>query len=144
MPTDDDERELVRETQERLDDWLYEARSEAYAECFGGEDPLLTDEQVADLDRIDSESSRGEGDGVWGTDRYGVVTTDVPGVVEPRVVCVYHPTIPDEAYHGERSLPESTRREYNDALWKYAERVAEALQDRLEEFLAERGFESEE
>lgn len=142
MPAFDDERALVRAAQQRLDDWLFEARSEAYEEFFGGDEPVLTDAELAELDRIDSELSRGEGDGLWGEDRYGVVSSDVLGEAEPRVVCIYHPEIPGESYQGTGSLRESTREEYNDVLWAYAERVAEALQDRLEVFAEEQAFSS--
>lgn len=144
MSVIDGERELVQAARERLDEWLFEARDEAYADVFEEPDAALSDAELRELDRIDSALSRRDGDGLWGADRYGVVPGEPFGDDRPRVVPVYHPEIPDDAYPGEDSLAESTREEFNDVLWQYCERVAAALQDRLDEFAAADDASSEE
>jgi hypothetical protein len=128
-------REDVRRARERLDSWTFDARDRAYSELFEGPDSALTDEELRMLDRVDSSLTRQEGDGLWGADEYGIVTGGAGGREQPRVVCTYHPEIPYEAVRGEGSLDESTREEFNDVLWDYAERVAAILQADLDAFL---------
>ena len=67
-----DERQLVLRARSQLDQWTKSARREAYAELFGGDDPFLSPEEVQFLDALDSELERQGGDGVWGTDQYGI------------------------------------------------------------------------
>lgn len=137
-------RELLGRARRRLDEWTYEARERAYEELFEGEDPLLTEADLARLDRIDSELTRRDGQGLWGADEYGIVAT---GVLDedssPQVVCTYHPEVPEYAYQGAESLEEEVRREYDEALWTYCERVVENLQERLDSFVREEGSEAE-
>lgn len=144
MSIPNSERELVRAARELLDDWLFEARDEAYADFFEGEDPVLTEAELGELDHLDSVLSRQDAEGLWGVDRYGIVPGSSLGRVKPRVVCIYHPEIPGEGYQGVESLAESTREQYNDVLWQYAERVAELLQDRLDAYFEAGGMPTEE
>ncbi len=58
----------------QLDQWTRNARIEASAELFEGDDPILSPEEVQLLDALDSELERRGGDGVWGTDQYGIHT----------------------------------------------------------------------
>lgn len=51
-------RTLVRRARRHLDEWLYEVRSQAFAELFEGPDARLSDGELALLDRIDSALSR--------------------------------------------------------------------------------------
>ncbi|WP_425499013.1 DUF7539 family protein [Halobium salinum] len=53
---------------------------------------------------------------MWSTDEYGIVTLGVVGGEGPRVVCNYHPEIPDEGFRGGESLNETTQEKLNDAL----------------------------
>lgn len=131
-PTD---RELLRRARARLDAWTYDARDRAFTDLFEGEDPLLGPDDLAEIDRIDSALVRETGTGLWGADEYGIVAADTLGVESPQVVTVYHPEIPDEGYHGRESLDEERREQLNDALWKYAERVATYLGEDLDAFL---------
>lgn len=128
------ERALVRRARERLDEWTYDARERAYAALFEGPDAALAAGELQLLDRIDSELTRRTGTGLWGADEYGIAAAGVFDGEGPRVVCVYHPEIPEEGYPGEESLGDAPRRDLNDALWAYAERVAAYLQDDLDEF----------
>ena len=72
-----DERQLVLRARSQLDQWTKSARREAYAELFEGDDPLLSTEEVQLLDALDSELERQGGDGVWGTEQYGIHTGDL-------------------------------------------------------------------
>lgn len=130
------ERELLRAVRERLDGWIYDAREEAFEELFEGPDAVLTEAQLRLIDRVDSRKSREEGQGVWGSDEYGIVRT---GMLDeestPRVVCTNQPRIPALAYPGDETLDNDTRAELNDALWQYHQRIVELVQQRLEEFV---------
>jgi len=129
------ERALVQAARDHLDEWLYGARVGAYGTLFESEPPALTGAELALLDHIDSELSRQTGDGLWGADQYGIVAGSDRGPTEgPEVVCVYHPTIPDESVRGTGSLDESTRAEFNDVLWTYCELVTELLQEEFDAF----------
>lgn len=135
MATFANERELLEEVRNHLDEWIYAARSEAYEELFEGSDAILTDEEMRVLDRLDSQLSRSEGRGLWGTDEYAVVPT---GAIDeespPRVVCTAHPQIPARAYPG-GDLEGASRQDLEEALWEYCQRVLEVTQQRLEEFV---------
>lgn len=135
----DDRRGLLRRARAHLEEWKFEGRAAVYAERFEGDDAVVTREELALLDRIDSELTRATGDGLWDADEYGIVTTDEPDGDGPRVVCTYHPEIPYEGYRGAESLDEATRAELNDVLWEYCEGVASVVQDRLDAFLREGG-----
>ncbi|MFD1647874.1 DUF7539 family protein [Haloarchaeobius litoreus] len=129
------DRETVRRARERLPEWTYEARDQAYTELFEGPDAALTDAELGELDRIDSDLTRRGEPGIWGADEYGIVHD---GGVEPGelgVVCTYHPEIPYEGFRGEESLDEASREQYNDVLWTYCERVATYIQTDLDAFL---------
>jgi hypothetical protein len=126
---------MVRHARERLPEWVTDARSQVYAELFEGEDAVLDEEELRLLDRIDSDLTRRDGDGIWGADEYGIVVEGSLDIDEPQVVCTYHPEIPYEGFRGEESLRESTRRELNDVLWDYSERVSLLVQADLDEFL---------
>lgn len=136
MPEFENERQLLGAVRERLDQWVYSARSEAYSELFEGPDAEVDDRELQLLDEIDSELTRQEGRGLWGSDEYGIVPTgtlDEESV--PHVVCTNHPQIPEYGYPGEESLDTETRERCNEALWKYCERVVDLVQQNLEEFV---------
>lgn len=136
MPTFENGRALVQALQELLDEWVSEARVEAYAELFEGPDAVLTDEELATLDRIDSLLSREEGTGVWGTDTHAIIPA---GTFEeestPHVVCTYYPQIPDYENQSTAPVDNETQEKLNEALWDYSERVVELVQQRLEKFV---------
>lgn len=135
MASVDPDRELVRRVREELDEWTFDARDRAYAALFEGADAVVTEEERRLLDRIDSDLARRSGEGLWTADEYGVVAGGASGADGPRVVCIYHPEIPDEGYRGAESLDEATREELNDVLWEYAERVAGLVQADVDAFL---------
>jgi hypothetical protein len=132
-----DERQLVMRARSRLDGWTETARREAYTELFEGNDPILSTEEVELLDAIDSELERAGGDGVWGTDQYGIHTAGASRSETPLgVVCVYHPQITDDSVlRGGDDLDDETEERLNAALWTYSERVATLVEEQLEEFL---------
>lgn len=136
MPEFDDGRGLLQALRENLEEWVSAARVEAYEELFQGEDPLLTEDELALLDGIDSHLSRETGEGVWGTDEYGLVEA---GLVDeeraPRVVCTYHPEVPQYVSRAYAPLDDPTREEMNEALWEYAERVADLVERDVEAFV---------
>lgn len=133
-------KELVQAARDRLDDWLYDARRKAYNEMFAGEDAVLTEGEIRKLDWIDSEMHRESGEGLWGEAEYGIVQGEkVSEDGSPRVVCTYHPQIPESAYRGEGIPDRETREKLNDALWEYYDRVAEYLRIDLEDFLNRKG-----
>jgi len=115
---------------------VYEARGEAYDELFSGPDALLTDDELATVDRVDSRLTRERGEGVWGADEYAILPG---GAMEeestPHVVCTYYPQVPEYAPSGAPLIDGETRERFNDALWDYAERVVELVQARLESFV---------
>ncbi|WP_254272514.1 DUF7539 family protein [Haloarcula marina] len=127
------DRTQLRRVREQLDGWTYAARDSAYADLFEGASAVLTDEELALLDRIDADMVRRTGDGLWNADEYGIVTAG--GADDgPAVVCIAHPEIPYDGYRGEESLDEPTREQLNDVLWDYAERVTRYLQTELDAF----------
>lgn len=136
MPKFETERDLLRAIRDRLDGWIYEARTEAFEELFEGSDPVLSSEELLLLDRLDSRLSREEGQGLWDADGYAVIET---GTLDeentPRVVCTTHPQVPEYGYPGDETLDDATRTALNDALWEYCQRVVELTQQRLEEFV---------
>ncbi|SIR97341.1 hypothetical protein SAMN05421858_4879 [Haladaptatus litoreus] len=132
-----DERQLVLRARSQLDQWTKSARMEAYTELFEGDDPILSPEEVQMLDALDSELEREGGDGVWGTDQYGIHTA---GTSSPNtslgVVCVYHPQITsDSVLRGADDLDDETEERLNAALWKYSERVATLIEAKLDDFI---------
>ncbi|MFC7020714.1 MULTISPECIES: DUF7539 family protein [Haloarcula] len=131
------ERQVVRRAQSHLDEWTRRARRQAYAELFDGPDPVLTEAERQLLDALDSELERAGGDGVWGTDQYGIHTGAPSNSTSPlSVVCVYHPQITsDSVLSGHDDLDDETEERLNDALWRYSEHVAALVQDQLEEFV---------
>ncbi|MFC6787009.1 hypothetical protein ACFQFH_14320 [Halobaculum halobium] len=132
-----DRRQLVLEVRSQLDEWTARARSEAYAELFEGDDPVLSAEELRLLDAIDSRLERHGGDGVWGTDQYGIHSADDGQSTDALgVVCVYHPQVTsDSVLRGLDDLDDETEERINAALWTYAERVTERIDERLDEYL---------
>lgn len=135
-----DERDLVLSVRERLDDWTRRARRDAYEDLFQGADPILDEDALRVLDAIDSELERDGGEGVWGTDQYGVHTGGAGGSSsEVGVVCVYHPQITaDSVLRGRDDVDDELERELNAALWRYSERVVELIETELEAFVEKR------
>jgi hypothetical protein len=132
-----DERHLVVRARSQLDQWTRSARIEAYAELFEGDDPILSPEEVQLLDALDSELERQGGDGVWGTDQYGIHTGGATSSDSSvGIVCVYHPQITrDSVFQGDDGLDDETEERLNAALWKYSERVATLIEEELDEFI---------
>lgn len=139
MPEFPGERQLVIEVESQLEKWTNDARTMAYTELFE-DDPILTHEELRLLDTIDSSLERQGGDGVWGTDRYGVHTA---GALSSNrsvgIVCVYHPQITkDSVLYEEDELDDETEERLNEALWRYSERVSSLIEDELDEYLRRR------
>ncbi|WP_210424050.1 DUF7539 family protein [Halorussus ruber] len=89
------------------------------------------------LDRLDSESSRQTGDGIWGSDSYGIAHASAADDEDvPQVVCTYHPQIPEAGDGGLTGVDDDVRDRLNDALWGYCERVAERIQQKVDECYA--------
>lgn len=132
-----EERQLVVRARSQLEQWTKGARLEAYAELFEGDDPILTAEEVRILDAIDSAMERQGGDGVWGTDQYGIHTAGSTSAdTSLGVVCVYHPQITrDSVLRGADDLDDETEERLNAALWRYSERVATLIEEELDEFI---------
>ena len=130
-----DERQLVLRARSHIEQWTNSARTEAYAELFEGDDPILTDEELRLLDALDSALERQGGDGVWGTDQYGIHTAGTTSSdTSLGVVCVYHPQITkDSVLRGSDDLDDETEERLNAALWRYSERVATLIEDELDE-----------
>jgi hypothetical protein len=135
-----DERQLVLEAESQLGRWTNGARTEAYAELFESDDSILTAEELRLLDAIDSAMERRGGDGVWGTDRYGIRTAGTASSDRSvGVVCVYHPRITkDSVLRGGDDLDDETEERLNAALWRYSERVASLIEDELDEYVRRR------
>ncbi|MFC7097479.1 DUF7539 family protein [Halobaculum marinum] len=134
---DETDRQLVHEVRSQLDEWTTSARSEAYTELFEGTDPILSTEELRLLDAVDSLLERHGGDGVWGTDQYGV-HADVAGDATDSlgVVCVYHPQVTrDSVLRGVDDLDDATEERINAALWTYAERVTDIIERELDAYL---------
>lgn len=134
-----DERQLVVRARSRLNEWTNRARMEAYTELFEGDDVVLSPEEVRLLDALDSELERRGGDGVWGTDQYGIHTAGASSSdTSLGVVCVYHPQITkDSVLRGGDDLDDDTEERLNAALWNYSERVATLIEAQLHEFVRE-------
>ena len=134
-----DERQLVVRARSNLQRWTNSARTEAYSDLFEGDEPILTADELQRLDALDSELERHGGDGVWGTDQYGIHTAGAAGSdASIGVVCVYHPQITDDSVlRGSDGLDDETEERLNAALWEYGERVATLIEERLEEFVRE-------
>jgi len=95
-------------------------------------------EEMQLLDALDSELERQGGDGVWGTDQYGIHTTGTSSsnTSSLGVVCVYHPQITtDSVLRGGDDLDDETEERLNAALWKYSEHVATLIETQLNEFV---------
>lgn len=131
------ERQLVIRARSHLQQWTNSARTEAYEELFKGDAPILTANELQLLDALDSALERHGGDGVWGTDKYGIHTAGTTSSDRPLgVVCVYHPQITeDSVLRGEDGLDDETEERLNAALWQYSERVATLIEDELDELL---------
>lgn len=134
-----DERQLVREAQSQLERWSNRARTTAYAELFEGDDPILSADELQRLDALDSAMERQGGDGVWGTDQYGIHTTGITSTdTSLGVVCVYHPQITrDTVLRGSDDLDDETEERLDAALWRYCERVATLVEEALDEFISQ-------
>ncbi|WP_227355879.1 DUF7539 family protein [Haladaptatus salinisoli] len=132
-----DERQLVLRARSRLEQWTNSARTTAYAELFDGDEPILTADELRLLDALDSELERQGGDGVWGTDQYGIHTAGTSSSdTSLGVVCVYHPQITtDSVLRGADELDDETEERLNAALWQYSERVATLIEAKLDEFV---------
>ncbi|WP_158059520.1 DUF7539 family protein [Halorussus halophilus] len=132
-----DERQLVLRARSQLDQWTRNARMEAYTELFEGDDSILSSEEMQLLDALDSELEREGGDGVWGTDQYGIHTAGTSSSdTSLGVVCVYHPQITkDSVLRGADDLDDETEERLNAALWRYSERVAALVEEALDEFI---------
>lgn len=132
-----DERELVVRARAHMDEWTRNARMEAYAELFEGDEPVVSPEDVRLLDALDSELERQGGDGVWGSDQYGIHTAGTSSSdTSLGVVCVYHPQITsDSVLRGTDELDDETEERLNAALWTYSERVARLIEEELDEFV---------
>ncbi|WP_254274513.1 DUF7539 family protein [Haloarcula marina] len=132
-----DERQLVLRARSQLDQWTRNARMEAYTELFEGDDPILSSEEIQLLDTLDSEMEREGGDGVWGTDQYGIHTAGTSSSdTSLGVVCVYHPQITkDSVLRGTDDLDDEAEERLNAALWRYSERVATLIEEALDEFI---------
>lgn len=132
-----DERQLVVQARSHLQQWTNSARTEAYNELFEGDEPILTAEEVQRLDALDSALERRGGDGLWGTDQYGIHTADGTGSdTSLGVVCVYHPQITeDSVLRGGDGLDDATEERLNAALWRYSERVATLIEQKLDKFI---------
>ncbi|WP_284012558.1 DUF7539 family protein [Halobaculum litoreum] len=134
---DEADRQLVHEVRSQLDAWTTGARDEAYTDLFEGDDPILSTEELRLLDAVDSLLERHGGDGVWGTDQYGVFT-DAGGSAADSlgVVCVYHPQVTrDSVLRGVDDLDDDTEERINAALWTYAERVTDLIERELDAYL---------
>lgn len=132
-----DERQLVLRARSHMEEWTNRARTTAYAELFEGDEPLLTEEEVRLLDVLDSELERRGGDGVWGTDQYGIHTAGTTSSdTSLGVVCVYHPQVTkDSVLRGFDELDDETEERLNAALWRYSERVSTLIEQDLDEFI---------
>ncbi|ELZ95372.1 MULTISPECIES: DUF7539 family protein [Haloferax] len=132
-----DERQLVLRARSQLDQWTRDARMEAYTELFEGDDAILSPGEVQLVDALDSELEREGGDGVWGTDQYGIHTAGTSSSdTSLGVVCVYHPQITkDSVLRGADDLDDETEERLNAALWRYSERVATLIEEALDEFI---------
>ena len=137
MAESPDHRQVITRARSELDEWTKRARTVAYDELFEGEDSILSPEEVRTLDALDSELERHGGDGIWGTDQYGIHTGGASGSdISLGVVCVYHPQITrDTVLRGPDNLDDQTEERFNAALWRYSERVATLIEDELNEFL---------
>lgn len=135
-----DERQLVLGARSNLERWTKRARTAAYAELFEGDEAILTEAELRLLDALDSELERRGGDGVWGTDQYGIHTAGTSSSDAPLgVVCVYHPQITtDSVLRGRDGLDDETEERLNAALWRYSERVATLIEEELDEFVGQR------
>ncbi|MFC4247994.1 hypothetical protein ACFOZ7_13750 [Natribaculum luteum] len=132
-----DERQLVLRARSHLEQWTNSARTAAYTELFDSDEPILTADELRLLDTLDSELERHGGDGVWGTDQYGIHTAGTSSSdTSLGVVCVYHPQITiDSALRGADVLDDETEERLNAALWRYSERVATLIEAELDEFI---------
>ncbi|MXR41736.1 hypothetical protein GRX01_10355 [Halobaculum sp. WSA2] len=137
MADSNSRRQLVHEVRSQLDGWVDRARVEAYTELFEGDDPILPEEELRLLDTIDSQLERHGDDGVWGTDQYGIHSADGGRSTDALgVVCVYHPQVTsDSVLRGIDDLDDETEERINAALWTYAQRVTELVEERLDEYL---------
>ena len=131
-----DERQILLQARSQLDQWARRARTEAYTELFEGDDRILPPEDVQLLDALDSELERRGGDGVWGTDQYGIHTAGTSSSdISLGVVCVYHPQITkDSVLRGADELDDEAEERLNAALWRYSERVATLIEEQLHDF----------
>ncbi|RDZ33930.1 MULTISPECIES: hypothetical protein [unclassified Haloferax] len=131
-----DERQLVLRARSQLDQWTRSARMEAYTELFESDDSILSPKEVQLLDALDSELEREGGDGVWGSDQYGIHTAGTSSSdISLGVVCVYHPQITkDSVLRGADELDDEAEERLNAALWQYSERVATLIEEKLHEF----------
>lgn len=132
-----DERQLILEARANLERWTNGARTDAYEQLFEGDEPILSAEDRQLLDALDSVLERQGGDGIWGTDQYGIVTSaDTIGDAKLGVVCVFHPQITaDSVLRGADDLDDETEERLNAALWTYSERVATLIERELDAYV---------
>ena len=105
-------------------------------EYFGGLDPLLSEAELNVLDRLDSELSREQGEGLWGTDEYGIVTAvPLEEASTSHAVGPYHSYIQENVQDEIAPIDDPLRKKFNDVLWKYSERVVGIVQQRVEGFV---------
>lgn len=130
------ERQLVLNARSQLSKWTTEARRQAYEELFMGDDPVLSSDDLQLLDAVDSQLERDGGDGIWGTDEYGIHSTGTTSSdTSLGVVCVYHPQITsDSVLRGSDGVDDDAEERLNAALWQYSERVAALIETKLEAF----------
>lgn len=130
------ERQLVLNARSQLSGWTTEARRQAYEELFLGDDPVLSSDDLQLLDAVDSQLEREGGDGIWGTDEYGIHSAGTASSdMSLGVVCVYHPQITsDSVLRGVDDVDDDAEERLNAALWQYSERVASLIETKLEAF----------
>lgn len=132
-----DERQLILEARGHLERWTNSARMAAFEELFEGDEPILSAEDRQLLDALDSALERQGGDGIWGTDEYGIVTAgDTKRDTKLGVVCVFHPQITtDSVLRGADELDDEAEERLNAALWTYSERVATHIERELDAYV---------
>lgn len=131
----ENKREILSEVRSKLDNWIHEAKNHAFEEIFEDPNAEISKEEIQLLDEIDSHLTRKEGEGIWNSDRYGIVSGGTREEGEPHVVCTNHPQIPEYTFQKEGWADMEKREKLNDALWKYSERVVEIAQKKLERYI---------
>ncbi len=128
-------REFLSEIRSKLDEWIHEAKNHAFEEIFENPKTEISEKELRLLDKIDSHLTRENGEGIWDSDRYGIIDTNIKENREPQVVCTKHPQIPEYTFQKEGWADMETRKKLNDLLWEYSERVLEITQQKLERYI---------